>query len=217
MSTGDSAGKSARPLVLDPRTSAVVCIELQNGVLGAETPLPALAEEARGMVKSAARLLAGARAAGVPVVHSTFGGWLGSTNFGTAPLWRATAPGTADWGPGHPGVEVLPELLEPSDIVLPRHHGLSATSGTELVALLRGRGVTDVIVAGVSLNVAIPLTVGDLSHEHLRAYVPRDAAVGTPAEYSEQVLRHTIGMLARVTTVDAIVGAWEAHAATAPR
>ncbi|MCP9977511.1 hypothetical protein [Actinomadura madurae] len=38
--------------------------------------------------------------------------------------------------------------------------------------------------------------------------VPRDAVAGTPAEYGEQMLRHTIAMLAKVVTVDDLASAW---------
>lgn len=209
-------GKGRRLRPLDPRRTAVVCVECQNGVLGPDALLPALAAAATGAVAGIARLLDAARSAGVLVVHATFGGWLGATDHGTAPLWRTTGPPAAEWGPGHPAVEVLPELLRPTDLVLPRHHGLSPTRGTELLPVLRGRGVTTVVLAGVSLNVALPLAVGDAVHEGFAVVVARDAAVGTPVEYGEQMLRHTIAMLARVATVDDVVGAWaDALAGTA--
>jgi hypothetical protein len=58
--------------LLEPTTSAVVTSETQNAVLGPESYLPELAEAARPRVAAMARLVHGARRAGVQVVHGTF-------------------------------------------------------------------------------------------------------------------------------------------------
>ena len=42
------------------------------------------------------------------------------------------------------------------DVVLPRYHGLSPLTGGPLDSLLRNDGVGTIVVAGVSLNLAIP-------------------------------------------------------------
>jgi len=44
-----------------------------------------------------------------------------------------------------------------------------------------------------------------------RAYqvvIPSDAVAGTPVEYGHQVLRHSLGLIATITTVDDLVEAW---------
>ncbi len=212
MSNNDTPGKRP-PRPIDPRTSAVVLVECQNGVLGPDSMLPALAAEAADIRDGLRRLVTAARSAGVLVVHATFEGWLGSTDFGPAPLWKVAAQGSKDWGPGHPATQVVPDLLDPTDLIIPRHHGLSPTWGTELLPVLRGHRVDTVVIAGVSLNVAIPLGVGEAVHEGFRVIVPRDAAASTPAEYGEQILANTIAMLARVTTVDDIAASWAAATA----
>jgi nicotinamidase-related amidase len=209
MSNPPAASKPDRPpLVVDPRTTAVVCIECQEGVLGRSSLLPALAADAEGVLAGIERLVTAARAAGVRVVHAPFGGWLGATEYGTAPLWRVLGPRSDGWKPGDPETQVLPRLLAPEDLVVPRHQGLSPTWGTELLPVLRAHGVSTIVFAGVSLNVAVPLAVGEAVHERFRVVVPRDAVVGTPAEYGELVLRNTIAMLAEVVTVDELAAAW---------
>jgi nicotinamidase-related amidase len=199
-----------RAFDVDPRTTAVVCVECQNGVLGPEAVLPALAADARDVVAGIRGLVTAARAAGVLVVHATFAGPLGATDLGTAPLWRVIGPPARNWTADHPSAQVLPELLGEGDLVLPRHHGLSPTWHTELLPVLRGRGVRTIVFAGMSLNVALPLAVGEAVNERFQVVVPSDAVVGTPAEYGRLVLRHTIAMLARVVTVDDLIAAWAA-------
>lgn len=73
-------------------------------------------------------------------------------------------------------------------------------------------GIHTVVLAGVSLNVALPLTAADASEEGFRVVVARDAVMGTPAEYAEQVLRNTMAMLADIVTVDDLTTAWAASA-----
>ena len=72
--------------LLAPDQSAVILQELQEGVVGATSGLPALAEAAEqlGVVPKAAGVAAAARGVGVPVIHCTAqslpGGFGGNTN-----------------------------------------------------------------------------------------------------------------------------------------
>jgi nicotinamidase-related amidase len=204
---GRSGGLAAG--TIDPSEVAIVCVECQNGVLGPDSVLPALAAEAQGMVADIGRLLTAARGAGVRVVHATFEGFLGGGEPGPAPLWRALRE-SRQWRPGHPATQVIAELFDPGDLVVTRHHGLSPTWGTELLPVLRGMGIRTVVLAGVSLNVALPLTAADAAQDGFRVIVARDAVTGTPADYAEQVLRNTMALLADIATVDDVIAAWSA-------
>ncbi|GAA1844292.1 cysteine hydrolase [Pseudonocardia ailaonensis] len=191
-----------------PATTAVLVVECQNGVLGPEAALPALAADAAPAIGDLERLLHGARAAGVLVVHATAVGALSPDDVGTTPLLRSLRTVNGDWHAGHPATQVLPRLLAPTDVVLPRHLGLSPTTHTEVLPMLRARGIETIVLAGVSLNVALVLAAGDATQRGFRVVVPRDAVVGTPAEYGEQMLRNTFAMLARITGVDDLLAGW---------
>lgn len=192
----------------DPDTTAVVCIECQNGVLGADSLLPALANDSADLVRNLGRLLGSAREFGARVVHATYEGSLGGRPTGTARLWRVLGPGTAEWGPGHSATSVVPELVAPTDVVLARHHGLFPTLDSELLPVLKGFGVTRIVLTGVSLNLAITHTAGHVTQAGFDLIVPRDAVGGTPASYAEQVLDNTIAVLGRLTTVDELIQEW---------
>jgi len=130
---------------------------------------------------------------------------------GTARIWRALGPATADWAPGTEATRVLPELLSTTDLVLPRHHGLFPTLRSELLPVLDNLGVRSVVLTGVSLNLALPHTSGHITQAGFDLVVPRDAVGGTPAAYGEQVLANTIALLGRITTVDELIAEWSSR------
>ena len=191
-----------------PAATAVVCVECQNGVLGPDSVLPALAADSAELVSSVRRLLDAARQFGGRVVHATYDGAFGGRPTGTARLWRVLGPATEHWTSGSAPTEVLPELLASTDLVIPRHHGLFPTLDSELLPVLKGLGVTSIVLAGVSLNLAITYTAGHATQAGFDVIVPRDAVGGTPKEYAEQVLDNTIAVLGRLTTVDQLIGEW---------
>ena len=73
--------------------------------------------------------------------------------------------------------------------------------------MLRNLGVRTVIVAGVSVNVAITNLVMEAVNHGYEVVVPRDAVCGVPAEYADAVIDNTLRVLAAVTTVDEVVTA----------
>lgn len=194
-----------------PRHTVLLLQEIQEGVVGPQARMRELAAAAEevGMLRKVARLAAAARANGVRVLHCTAaqlpGGFGANHN---ARLFAATRRLGVLEEPGGPSVAPVPELLEEGDLVLPRYHGLSPLTGTQLDALLRNEGVTTVVIAGVSLNVAIPNLVFDAVHRSYQAVVAADGVAGVPVAYGEQVLAHTIRPLATVVTIDELVEAW---------
>jgi biuret amidohydrolase len=55
--------------LVSPRHTAVVTSEIQRGVIGDLSALPELAQQGREILPNVARLVEGARAAGVEVIH----------------------------------------------------------------------------------------------------------------------------------------------------
>ena len=158
--------------LVDPSHTVLLLVECQNGVIGPDSSLQALAEAAAGGLGPAlGELASAARTAGVKVVHGLAmarpDGWGAS---GNARLFSAARKALVQQHPGTRATEPIDEVgyAAESDVLLPRFHGLAPTSGTELDRLLRNERVTTVVVAGVSLNIAIPNTVFDLvSYTHL--------------------------------------------------
>lgn len=201
--------------LVSPWRTAVLTSEVQNGVVGDEAVLPALAEAAREtMIPALARLLKSARAASVDVVHATFERRIDGKGANTnARLFHAVADSPVKLLPGSPATKVVPEVgVEPTDLVLTRTHGLNPMSGTELEPVLRNLGVSTLVVTGVSVNVAITNLVMEAVNRGFDVVVPRDAVCGIPADYAEAVIDNTLALLATITTVDELATIWEREA-----
>jgi nicotinamidase-related amidase len=204
----------ARPALEElvrPGRTALVFQELQQGVVGEESALPALAEAARevGVIPHASQLGTAARAVGVPVIHATAenlpGGFGVNRN---ARLFAGTRRAGGENAPRSSSVEPMPGLYEEGDHLLPRYHGLSPLTGGPLDSLLRNSGITTIVVAGVSLNVAIPNVVFDAVNRSYQVIVVEDAVAGTPRAYGDQVIENCLRLLATMATTDDVVKAW---------
>ena len=194
------------------RSSALVTQECQVGAIGADSVLPLLAQAAAPAVPAIARLARAARAAGVPVIHSlatTRADGYGEPR--NAPLYRMAARAGKPLLAGTPAAEILPEIgLDERDLCVSRAGGLSPMHGTGLESLLRALGVSTVVVAGVSVNVAILDLTLDCVKAGFEVIVPRDAVAGYPPEYAEAVIGNTLRLLARVETSADVLAWWGA-------
>jgi len=193
----------------EPRSTALLFVECQRGVIGDLSVLPALAEAAQPALAAMARLAAGARA--VQVAHLTYlplaGGRSASQR---SPLMRATAS-TASWQASDAPLEIVPEIgAGPDDLVLPRHQGISPVHRTEVLTILRNMGIDTIVVAGVSTNLAVPLVAVGAADEDFAVTVATDATVGTPPEHHASMLRHSLAFVARLATTDEMLAEWSA-------
>ena len=198
--------------MLDPAHTAVLTMELQRGVVGDRAKIAPLADEVAsgGVLANAARVCAAARAAGARVVHCTAQfrpDRAGSSD--NSPMLRNIAKSPDQMIEGTADVELVPELdVQPSDIVSPRHHGLTPFPGTELDQILRNLGVRTIVATGVSVNVGIlgmVMIAGDLGY---RTALVTDAVAGVPKDYSDAVIENTLRILATCVTTDQVVDAW---------
>ena len=195
-----------------PGHTALILQEVQRGVMGTESALPALAEAATrsGATANMARLAAAARLASVPVIHCTAenlsGGFGANRN---ARLFAGARRAGAANAPGSTSVAPMPEVgPEAGDVILPRYHGLSPLTGTQLDSLLRNEGVSTVVVVGVSLNVAIPNLVFDAVNRSFQVVLVTDAVAGVPEGYGEQISEHTLALVSTLATTDRVISAW---------
>ncbi|MGX1757895.1 isochorismatase family protein [Streptomyces lydicus] len=197
---------------LDPASTVLLTVECQRGVVGPDSALPELADVARssGALARVARLVAAAHDTGVQVLHAVAerrpDGRGASHN---ARLFRAAERLPVQQLTGSNAVRIAdPIPVSEGDLVVRRLHGLSPVAGTEVDALLRNFGCRTLVVTGVSANVAIPNAVFDAVNLGYTAVVPADAIAGVPADYTTAMVRHTLALVATVTTTDDVLAVW---------
>ncbi|WP_443063052.1 cysteine hydrolase [Streptomyces sp. NBC_00483] len=199
--------------LLAPASTVLLTVECQQGVVGADSALPELAEEARssGALDNVARLVAAAHESGVQVLHAVAerrpDGRGASRN---ARLFRATERLPVKQLSGTDAVRVAPPVeVADEDLVVRRLHGLSPISGTDVDPLLRNLGCRTLVVTGVSANVAIPNAVFDAVNLGYTVVVPRDAIAGVPADYTPAMIDNTLALIATVTATPDVLDAWK--------
>ena len=89
-----------------------------------------------------------------------------------------------------------------------RHQGISPVHRTEVLTVLRNMGVDEVVVTGVSTNLAVPAVAVGASDENFSVVVVSDATIGVPESHHRSMLRHALAFVADVRTADEVVAAW---------
>nr|WP_240983008.1 cysteine hydrolase [Streptomyces sp. S3(2020)] len=197
--------------LLAPHSTVLLTVECQQGVVGPDSALPELAEEARssGALANVARLVAGAHESGIQVIHAVAerrpDGRGANRN---ARLFRAAERLPVQQLSGTTAVRVAaPIEVTEEDFVVRRLHGLSPIQGTDLDPLLRNLGCRTLVVTGVSANVAVPNAVFDAVNRGYTVVVPKDAIAGVPCDYTSAMIRNTLALVATVTTTAEVLAA----------
>lgn len=200
--------------LLQPWHVALLLSEVQRSVIGDQAKLGALAEAAReaGVIPNSARLATTARQYGAAVIHC-----LASTNpkrFGAnknARLFlgaakRAAASDAPEYDPA--GDTPCPEVWQDGDVIALREHGLSPMADSQLDLRLRNAGISTVIIAGVSLNVAILNLAMNAVNSGYQVIVASDAVAGFPTEYAAPVMANTLSAITTLASTEDIISAW---------
>ena len=175
--------------------SAVLFIDFQNDFCHAEGAAGRLGCDLQGVrtaVANATRLLAGCREAGILAVHSRH--VAEKNGLSDSPAWSSftdrfgngavTIRGT--WGGQHL-TELAPRETEP---VVEKYRS-SAFHGTNLLNLLRVRGIEQVTVCGVLAEGCVEATVRDALHNDFFVSVVTDATASHKPEVFEAYLTIT--------------------------
>ena len=162
-----------------PAHTVVVTQECQRGARPPPPAPPRRAEPPPGRgVPAPARLVAAARAAGVPVVHCVAARRAdGRGPNDNARLFAGMRKLPVALLPDTDAVAVIPEIgVSEADVVLTRLHGLGPMGGTDLDAVLRNLGATTVVGVGVSVNVGMANFAMDAVNAGYLFVLPRDAS-----------------------------------------
>ena len=203
--------------LLAPGHTALVTVEVQDGVVGEHSLLPELARAADLILPNIAALAAAARSVGIPVVHCTVDsradglGANRNTRLFAAMRKLGGNGGSSSAAPSHELRRATVHAAvgaSDSDLFMARLHGVSPMTGTSLDPVLRNLGVTTIVAVGVSLNVALLGFAFEAVNHGYQFVLPRDAVAGADAAFVDALLDHTFKLLATITTSTAVTAAW---------
>lgn len=178
-------------LTLDPHTTALVLIDLQQGIIGRATA-PRSAHE---VVATATSLATRFREAGAPVVLVTVAF---SPGGGDLPPAQVDEPMQIPPGGTPPEFSVVAEgLAAPGDIRITKRHW-GAFHGTEIDLQLRRRGIRTIVLGGIATNFGVEGTAREGWQHGYDVVLAEDATAATSAELHEVAIRHILPRLARI-------------------
>jgi nicotinamidase-related amidase len=177
---------------LDPRSTALVLIDLQNGVLGRRLE-PLSADELLERSKALARRF---RAEGAPVLLVNAAPATDETRAVDEPsgLPKTLPAGFVDLAPG---------LAEPGDLKITKATW-GAFSVPELDRELRKRGVRTIVLGGVATQFGVESTARQAWELGYELLILRDATTSIAIEAHDNSMRRIFPRIARVTDSDAL-------------
>ena len=224
MSCSEIAAKPF-PLSVDLARAALVIIDMQRDFLEPGGFGAALGNDVSllmAAVEPCRRMLAGARAAGLLVIHTREGHRPDLSDAPRAKVERG-APEKRIGAPGpmgrilirgEAGHDIVPALAPlPEEPVIDKP-GKGAFYQTDLDLMLRNRGIETLLVCGVTTEVCVHTTVREANDRGYRCLVLADACASYFPEFHEVGLRMIAaqgGIFGWVSTTDTVLAALAAQ------
>ena len=183
---------------LDSKSTALVLIDLQKGILGHPlTPTTGQELLARGQSLAEGFRAASALVVLVNVAFSADGGDMLRQQVDVAPpIPKDGFP--AGWN------EFPPGLRHPGDMVITKRQW-SAFYGTELDLQLSRRGIRTVVLGGVSTQIGVESTARQAYEHGYELLIVKDATTSSVAEGHEMSMKHILPRLARLVQSNEIM------------
>ncbi len=153
---------------LDAKTTALVLIDLQKGVLA----MPVMPHAASAVYERSMRLAERFRLARAPVVRVRVSF---SADLADAPQAPVDQP--TNYAALAPGWDEFPEPPHPSDLVITKRQW-GAFYGTELDLQLRRRGVRCIVLGGIATNVGVESTARAAAEHGYELVIAEDLCSG---------------------------------------
>lgn len=179
-------------IALDPRTTALVLIDLQNGVLSRKLE-PLSADELLETGKALARRF---RAGGGTVVLVNVAPKMDETRAVDEPsgLPKTLPAGFLDLAPG---------VAEPGDLKITKTTW-GAFFRTDLDSELRRRGTRTIVLGGVATQFGVESTARQAWELGYELVIVRDATTSMAIEPHEGTMRHVFPRIARIADSEAL-------------
>jgi nicotinamidase-related amidase len=209
------------PFDFDPARTSLVIIDMQRDFLEPGGFGAALGNDVsllRRTIAPIRRLLDTARAEGLSIIHTREGHRPDLADLPPAKKARGRlAAGIGDPGPmgrilvrGEPGHDIIPELYPlPGEPIVDKP-GKGAFFATDLDAMLKNRGIAQLIICGVTTEVCVNTTVREANDRGYDCLVVADCVGSYFPEFQEMGLRMIKaqgGIFGWVATSGAVIAA----------
>ena len=184
---------------LDPTTTAVVLIEYQNDFTsdgGALHPAVSEVMDKTDMLENTKRVVEKARESGATVMYAPITFAEGYNELSSHPygILKGVVDGNA-FVKGTWGAAIIDELApEAGDILIEGKRGLDTFASTNLDFILRGRGISTVILAGFLTNCCVESTMRSAYENGYRVITLVDCTAATSAEEHDNAIAYDFPM-----------------------